>query len=336
MHHTRKIAVILLAILFIIAGLTSCSPSVPESQPTEENVQPQETVKYEFSVHFIDVGEGDCAVINLPDNKRMVIDCGNGKGEYVENAKSVIKSFGASNIDYLVLTHPDIDHIGGATELINELSVGRAYLPHVVDTTLFAEFGIVKNLLKQKGTEIKISQMYDYLLGQDYLIAFLSPYPVDFPKSSYKDINTATPTEQHINDVSPIIYVEYKGVRFIFTGDAGQTQEKVVLDTLEIGLYQKFFDAKGCKINLSNVDFLKVAHHGAKDCTGDEFLNLLKPKNALISVGGNNSYGHPSSQTLARLTRSKADIKIYRTDVDGNVSVYVDVEGNTIIQTQSK
>ena len=113
------------------------------------------------------------------------------------------------------------------------------------------------------------------------------------------------------NDLSAVFYLEYEGTRFLLTGDASSAVEKNVMRRYEAGLYAAF------GVNLEEIDVLKVSHHGSDAATSAEFLSLLAPDCAVISVGAANAYGHPAEDTLERLYRSGA--AIYRTDFFGTV-----------------
>ena len=165
-----------------------------------------------------------------------------------------------------------------------------------------------------------------YEKGDDYQIAFLSPLDGGA-------IPNGTPTSSEINNLSSVIYLEYKSVRFLFTGDVGAEIEKEIVEEYTIGLFDVAFLEFGIKVNLENLDFLKVSHHGARDATCAEFVNLLCPKNAVISVSGDNNFGHPNTAVLARIFEANKDCMLYRTDVKGTITVHVSTNGTTSVIT---
>ena len=277
-----------------------------------------------FSVHFIDVGNGDSIFVRLPDGKNMLIDCGANQNDNLQNIKRVLDTYSVKTIDYLVLTHPDIDHVGNAESIIKSYQVKRAYIPNVYNIEEYPRFDKAVDALRESSAEIKYSSLGDGVLQDDYVIAFLSPCSSSLG-DPYGDFNkTPTPTDSEINDLSPIIYLEYANVKFLFTGDAGVNQERLVLTNYEVGLYTQAFYGR---VNLSNIDFLKVAHHGANGSTSKDLLDEIMPTNAIISVGGDNVYGHPSSVILNRLYENNENMNVLRTDVYGNISVSVDEDG---------
>ena len=328
--HKRRLKFIWFAILILSIFLFGCdctkSGLTTSSKPQNNG---------EFSVHYLDVGQGDAIFLYFPDGKTMLIDTGNGEKQNDDYLAQFFKDFGVSKIDYLILTHPDSDHIGGALNVVENFEIGKAFIPHILQPENFASFKNVKNLLEQKHVPMEISSMYKNIKGEEYSVVFLSPYPLDFPnvESSYEKLNGTYLTDGDINNASPIIYVEYKNVRFLFTGDAGSSQEKIVLD-IEKAL-KPIFSSLGINLTLNSIDFLKLSHHGSADSNTQEFLNLLKPKNAIISVGGGNVYGHPSTVVLERLITANPEHNLYRTDVLGTISVFVSDSGQVNVLTES-
>lgn len=284
-----------------------------------------------LEVYFIDVGQGDSTLIIFPDGKNMLIDCGDGQNSANQNISKELSDKGIKEIDYLILTHPSYDHVGGVYSLLENFGVNNAYLPHILNEQLFYDYSVAVSRIREKGANIKISCLGEYITGKDYGFAFLSPTSITQSDSSYRDLNvSSTPTEEQINDVSPIMYLECRGVRFILTGDAGFSQESLVVNNYNSGVYHNLKGA-GVDVNLDNIDFLKVTHHGGDTGSGTEFLTLTKPKNAIISVGGNNNYNHPSFKVLNRILSANEDCNILRTDVLGTIKISVNLSGKITI-----
>jgi beta-lactamase superfamily II metal-dependent hydrolase len=175
--------------------------------------------------------------------------------------------------------------------------------------------------LEEKGVTITFSDCYKSIESEDYFIAFLSPLATDGKSQSYySEFNGLyEPSSQQINDLSPIIYFQCMGMRMLFTGDASSIQEKLVIQNYLTGFYDQVF-GQG-KVNLIGVDFLKLGHHGDENSSCQEFLEITLPKNAVASCGTSNPYGHPSSSTLDRLILVNPNVKLYRTDLSGNIIV---------------
>lgn len=312
--YVRKIIVLILA---FIGMLTCCG--CEQSTITESSA-------VDFCVSFIDVGQGDSIFIKLPDNKTMLIDT--GFSDVAQNNFSAIcdniNAFGRDKIDFLILTHPDNDHIGNAVKIIERYEIGKCYLPFVTKEKMqyFPLLESASSLLALREVETIISDNYKYIKGDRYQIAFLSPFPSGLEDSSYDKLNASNfPEDYLVNDVSPIIYANICGVKFMFTGDAGISQEKLVVNNFRSGVYSSIFSRYGINVDIKRIDYLKVSHHGAQDCSGYDFISEVYPSNAVISCGGDNYYGHPSTAVLETLITVNSDCNILRTDICGTISV---------------
>ena len=233
------------------------------------------------SVTFLDVNQGDSAVIILPKGKTILIDTG---GRYFSNS-SIIKtklmpflnSKGINNINVTVLTHGDYDHMGEAVNLVNNFKVNKVIFNCGSYNDLEKE--LIKVLDKKK---IKYYSCIKELNVDKNKLYFLQTKEYD-----------------NENDNSNVIYTELNGYKFLFMGDASVITEKEILS----------------KYNLPDIDVLKVGHHGSKTSSSKEFINEINPKYSIISVGKNNRYGHPNKEVLETINESK----IYRTDIDGSI-----------------
>lgn len=284
-------------------------------------INPLTVIDGEFSVHFLDVDEGDAILINFPDGKNMLIDSGDVDETISEYVISCISKTDEDFIDYVIITHPDSDHIGNMLDIAERFSIGTAFVPDIKNPERFQLFNRILTTMKNKGTKIVASEYGVSISGEGYFVAFLSPAPSGNLSSIYDDVNSTTfPSSDVINDLSPIMYLQCFGKRFVFTGDAGSSQEKLVMDNYTTGIYNVCF-GKGIVV-LENVDVLKVSHHGSNSASTEEFVKLLKPKHAVVSVGKNN-YGHPSSAVLARLVEANPEVVLLRTDVKGTISMRI-------------
>ena len=315
MLHKRKFSLILCLLMTIFLFGCGGQTIIHEIEKIDDDL---------FSVHFLNVGQGDCTFISLPDGKNVLIDTGEAD-RLNENRQCIINylnAYDVQTIDYLILTHPDSDHVGNAEYIINNFEIKNAFIPYVLGALRpnYYYFERAYTALEQEGANVIISDCYRYVKGENYAYAFLSPKPKDMLDSSYSDFNgMLVPNEQASNDLSPIIYFEAFNKRFIFTGDAGKKQENMVLQNYSIGLYDTIFARHGISVILEEIDCLKVGHHGSDSSSGVNFINLLSPKNAVISVGGNNYYGHPSTKTLESLERANPNYTLYRTDYHGTI-----------------
>ena len=214
-------------------------------------------------VHFIDVGQGDSELVELPNGQTMLIDAGTPQsGNQVANE---IKSLGYSRIDYLVATHPHADHIGGMAEIINSFDIGEIYMPKVSTTT--ATYENLLDAIAAKGLSIHTAKAGVTIAADNtFSVQIISPMLDD-----YADIN----------DWSAIIRYNTASKNVLFTGDAGKD---VIRDT-----------------NPGKIDVLKVSHHGSRTGTDEALATELSPAYAVISCGLNNSYGHPHEEVLDAL-----------------------------------
>ena len=248
-----------------------------------------------FWVKYIDVGQGDAAIVQC-DGHYMMIDGGPSSASSV--VYTILKNGNIKNIDYMIATHPDADHIGGLSGALNYSDVGICYSPVLTHDTKTFE-SLVKYLNKQgvsltvpaKGTSFSLGSAKVELIG---------------PVSDYADSNNS----------SIVAKVTYKSNKFLFTGDAEMEEESTLISA------QKDLSC----------DVLKVGHHGSKGSTGDAFLKNAKPQYAVISVGADNSYGHPTAETLGRL--SNANVELFRTDLQGDILCSSD--GNSIFFATEK
>lgn len=262
----------------------SSAPPVPETSDPPESPAPSEVELppdgSSFEVHFIDVGQGDSSLI-ICDGEAMLID----GGEASESSKiyAYLKSNGIEHLEYIVATHAHSDHIGGLSGALNYATVSTALCPVTeYDSKTFESF--VKYLGKQ-GVSITVPSAGDvFELGS-------STVTVLGPVKNYDEPN----------DTSIVLRIDYGNTSFLFTGDAESTAETDIIDS---------------GANLS-ATVLKVGHHGSDTSTSYPFLREVMPEYAVIQVGKDNSYGHPTEGTLSKLR--DADAKVYRNDLQGTI-----------------
>lgn len=350
--NLQRIKVLLVALLLIITSLfcgcvqpivgeelkeppaLSGGESGESDYPENDIVEEETKTEYTSLVEFLDVGDGECIIVRFSDGKTLVIDSGAYTREVTDNVIAKIKERCGENIDYFILTHPDEEHIGNVRTILNAFTVGKMYIPQVLThLNMFPEYERILNLIEEKGIVTDYSDFYDYILGDDYSLVFLTPRKKD---GSYARFNgSITPSENAVNDLSPIIYLEINGVRFVLSGDATETEEQLVLRQNDYNFYNLFLGSEGVNVNLKEVDFLKVSDGGSASSSSFGFLYLLQAKNAIISVSGNNYKDNPDTGVLNRLQLANAHYNCYRTDVYGDVSVYVNDNGEYFIYTEA-
>jgi DNA internalization-related competence protein ComEC/Rec2 len=225
-----------------------------------------------MKVHYIDVGQGDAVLIES-NSKYMLIDAGREKNTVAD----YLKKQKIKKLDYLILTHPDADHIGGSISIVNNYTIGKIIMPNKSHTSKTYE-----NLLlaiKKKGLKITKPKV-----GTEYEIGD-AEFTIIAPNKTYSDNNNS----------SIGLKLENGDTSFLFIGDA---EEKAINDIIKN------------KIDIS-ADVLMVGHHGSDSSTTEELIDAVDPDSAVISVGKNN-YGHPTDSVLDMLSNHGVDI--YRTD----------------------
>lgn len=247
-------------------------------------------------VHFIDVGQGDSALIEFPNDMTMLIDGGsrpNGK-----TVVSYLKRVGVKNIDFLVATHPHEDHIGGLIKVVEEIPVSKVYMPRVTHTSnTFIEF---ISALRDKGHNLYRARNGVVILDEDGLkVEMLAPN-----RDSY----------QELNNYSAVVKVSYRELGIIFMGDA-EKESEMEIEPLK-----------------AKAQIIKIGHHGSASSTSPGFLQAVNPGYAIISVGSNNDYGHPHAETLELL--EKRGVKALRTDELGTIVITTDGIAISIINSR--
>lgn len=331
--NKRKIILIIISALIFVSGVIAFFVFRDKISKGNEREQ---TEKFDYAVSFVDVGEGDCMLARFPDGKILMIDCGIRNDKVYGKIDKELKRFDAKKIDYLIITHPDADHAGNALTLAKNYKIENAYVPDIMEHLMvfYGQYAEFYSYIKNNGTEIITNHYYRTIKGDNYFLAFLTPTPKAISGSEYIDFNgSVAPTEELSNVLSPIIYMEICGVRFVLTGDAPAKQEKVALENLKTFLQVNFEYELGRKISLESVDYLKVSHHGSDDASCMEFLTVVCPKNAIISVGGDNNYGHPADSVLTRLAEVNPLYNLFRTDVNGTITVK-SIDGRVLTSVQ--
>lgn len=247
------------------------------------------TVTGELEIHFLDVGQAESTLI-ICDGQVMLIDT--GMDDQGTKIQYYLKQRGIDRLDYLVLTHPDIDHIGSADVIITKFDIGTIFMSDYEKET--------KNYLHLSGLMEERQIIYfTPAVGNVYSLGEAS-FQILGPNDDYEESN----------DASITLMLTHGNNKFLFTGDAEAIAEK---DMLNNGLSLE-------------ADLYHVGHHGSKTSTTEEFLNAIMPTYAVISCGENNPYGLPDAEVLNSLrTRN---IKVFRTDEQGTIVATSD--GKTI------
>jgi competence protein ComEC len=245
---------------------------------------------------FFNVGQGDAIFIKTPQGHQVLIDGGPDAAILEKLSREI--PFWDRDLDMVILTHPDKDHLFGILEALKKYKVENIVWSGLAEenTAEFKEWQKFKAEESREGAkEVKVSA------GQR-IIAGSAAFSVLYPFSGQKK------TKSEDNEDSLALRLDFKDNSFIFCGDIGFYEEQKITETSE---------------NVS-AQVLKVAHHGSKYSTSQTFLDKVSPRFAIIQVG-KNSYGHPAKEVLTRL--QKSGINTLRTDVNGDIKVIADGEG---------
>ena len=255
----------------------------------------------EITVHFIDVGQADSALI-ICEGATMLIDGGNAADSSLIYA--YLQDHGITHLNYIVATHAHEDHVGGLAGALNYATVDIALCPVTeYDSRAFNSF--VK-YLDEQGVSITVPAHGDtFMLGGAEVLIVGPVNQSDSP-----------------NNTSIVMKITYGEISFLFTGDAERVEEMEILDA-------------GYDVSAT---VLKVGHHGSNTSSSYQWIYYVNPRYAVVSCGRNNPYGHPHEEVMSRLR--DADIETYRTDMQGHIvcmsdgrSVSFSTEKNADVQT---
>lgn len=233
-----------------------------------------------MEVHFIDVGQGDATLIKCGEQSMLIDTADDSKGTAIQK---YLQKQNVEKLDYLILTHPDADHIGGAPVVVTKFEINKVFM---------------SNFEKDNKTYQKLIQALDNKrlkyetpeVGSQYTLG-TAVITILAPNKKY----------DNPNDASIALTIQNGNNKFLFTGDACEDAEKDILS--------KDFDV--------SADVYKVGHHGSKSSSSRDFIKAVNPTYAVISCAENNSYGHPHAETLNTLRAY--GINVYRTDEDGTI-----------------
>jgi competence protein ComEC len=244
---------------------------------------------YPLSITFFDIGQGDSALIETNNQTKILIDTGPDE-RIVEKMASNTKIID-NKIDYVILTHPDMDHIGGMIGLLNNFEIKNVIFNFNYSTKSKYITELLKAIENEKSNIIIGSDSSDMYIDDCYF-DFIWPKDEQTTGKSFSD-----------NDSSISIKVSYKGFDVFLGGD------------ISIGIEDSIAN------DIDEVEVMKLNHHGSNTSNGLEFLQILSPEYAIISVGKNNKYNHPGKNVISNLEDQK--IKYFRTDEEGDIQCKV-------------
>lgn len=297
----------------------------------------------ELQVHFIDVGQGDCILILFPDGKDMLIDCANynNSSDYRTETLDYIDNYVTDGqLDYLMLTHCDSDHVYFMDEVLEEYQVDNVFMPNVLAThSKVAAAGIAQeklDMFTDKDTvetacyadffiaaltepDCTVTLNVDPDLSTNAIVIEETTYRLTFycPTQEYYDESNLNSAEKK-NAISPIGVLEYNDFKIVLTGDSNEINEPT------------FVDRVGGKLDC---DVLKVGHHGSQTSSTDEFLDCITCEYAVISCNAaGNTFNHPRQATLDRFI--DRNMTIYRTDNNGNIVLTVNENISFVVEKE--
>ena len=248
-------------------------------------------------ITVIDVGQGDSTLIETPNQEYILVDTGPSVARY--NLSIFLEESEVEEIEYLILTHPHADHIGNATQVLEDYKVNNVIMPNVSTTS--ATFTKLLDAIKEEkkgGCKVYSLEFNDEYTIDGCNMTMLGPVSID---------------EDDLNNCSVVMNFEYGDFGMLFMGDAEVKEETEIL--------KKGADVK-CTV-------LKAGHHGSSTSSGEKLLDSAKPEVALISCEKNNSYGHPHAETLKAY--KERGIEYYITYENGNITVETDGKSYDIV-----
>ena len=261
----------------------------------------------DLQINFVDVGQGDSTFIITPKNKTILIDGGGSNTGSFDVGENTLLPYvldkGYNKIDLMIISHFDSDHVGGLLTILEEIKVEKILIAKQEEQS--ENYKRFLNIVKEKNIPVIIGKEGDKInIEKDLYLDIL------FPESEQIEENV-------INNNSLVFNMHYNNFSMLFTGDIEEIAEKRIIEITN-------------KSRLK-ADIIKIPHHGSKTSSTRELLERVLPKIALIGVGKDNLFGHPSSETIDKL--DELEIKTYRTDINGEIMINVNKSGIRRIRT---
>ncbi|MFD1065945.1 MBL fold metallo-hydrolase [Oceanobacillus locisalsi] len=273
----------LLTLCMLLTGCNTGSDATAQS----------EKVEGDFKAHFIDVGQGDATLFTVEEEGEetvILFDTGDWQGDEVV---PYLESQGISAIDLVIISHPDADHIGQLSKVLDYFAVDEVWMSGNESTSNTYQTAMENILSQDVG-------YHEPRTGEEYELG-----PVELEVLYPGDISG------DVNEESVSVRLAYEQISFVLTGDAGVEEEKEMMET-----------------NSLNSTFLHLGHHGSKTSTDPAFVDAVQPQTAIYSAGEDNTYGHPSPEVIDLL--HDKNIESYGTDVDGTIVITTDGESYSI------
>ncbi len=289
-------------IIFVLIFLISCVPSEKEKQeqeaiqePIEKDIESPEA-HGKLTVIFFDVGQGDMTLLETPNGKYVLIDC--GSRTMGEGLADLLSTFNIRKLDAIIATNPDADHIGGCIPLLQSIPVDMVIESALgKDTRTYEEYAAIADTVSKR---LYLEDDSSLEIDPDLNIRLFVAY--DDQEQLSKD-----------NEYSIVTKISYGDISFLFPGDCSEECEYILTNTEDL-----------------NVDILKAGHHGSRTSSGELFLEEVTPKVVIISAGDSSQYGFPHDETIERLDNAGVQ-EIYNTNTYGNIVLETDGRIYTIV-----
>lgn len=261
----------------------------------------------DLKINFVDVGQGDSTFIITPKNETILIDGGGSNTGSFDVGENTLLPYildkGYNKIDLMIISHFDSDHVGGLLTILEEIKAEKVLIAKQEEQS--ENYKRFLNIVKEKNIPVIVGKRGDKInIEKDLYLDIL------FPESEQIEENV-------INNNSLVFNIHYNNFSMLFTGDIEEIAEKRIIEITN-------------KSRLK-ADIIKIPHHGSKTSSTRELLEIVLPKIALIGVGKDNLFGHPSSETIDKL--DELEIKTYRTDINGEIMINVNKSGIRRIRT---
>ncbi len=284
----------------VSSGVAETAASVVETAQQPTLTAEQTEIDGGLTVAFLDVGQGDSIFLQSPSGKTMLVD--GGEKSAFDTVSAYLDAHDVIGLDVVVASHLHSDHIGGLIQVVDVYPVGAFYYPPF-DADSETYYDLLDALNESEAAVYSPLASKNAFIDwdDDVTVRILSPY-----QTIYKDFN----------DTSYILNVTYGDTSVLLAGDATELAETLALKALP----NEYFQA----------NVLKVGHHGSNTSTSFRFLDAVDPDIAIISCGLDNAYGHPHEELLLRL--QAYGIQVYRTDMDGTITLLLDGINAKVIQ----
>ncbi|PIY93581.1 MAG: hypothetical protein COY69_00890 [Candidatus Magasanikbacteria bacterium CG_4_10_14_0_8_um_filter_32_14] len=296
------ILIIVLSMLFLVKKDKQQINEINLEQKNQEVVE--KSINKGLKVTYLDIGQGDASFIEFPDGEQMLVDCAID-GRILEALGRVMPYYDHV-IDYLLVTHPDLDHYGGCTEVLNRFDVKNIVYNGLEKKgdQMWEAFQLAVQNEKANYTEVTKEEVWNIASTTLHIL---------YPDHSLRD-NKNIPNsklEANDNNTSIVFKLAYLDKSMLFMGDTETELEKYLIATYD---------------NQLDVDILKLGHHGSDSSSSQDFIKIVSPHDAIASCGLNNKYGHPSRRILSKLERVSSST-IWRTDWQGDIFLNLDESG---------